>query len=248
MSTWKHLASCPSCWSGKLSKWLAHQLPESQRQRYVEAAIYLLSFRRTKTRLNWTLAGDEKRVLYTNSQQKQLWGSPCEPWSTTAKPGSIRESVMLSILWTGRVCCCFQCCPQHQHHCAVVQSITWSLGRSDTKKAPEALPRALLSLQRQTQNCKHCLAEAAWARLESADLPAVLPISLALQLFSITVADPLTAIQNLLQWRWRYSVAGGFLILQASIVLSWLHSKSDRKMAKVIVCAADCFNGIELCS
>lgn len=55
----------------KLSKWVSHQLTDVQRQRRVEGAVSLLSFRLTKTWVNFIVTGNEKRVLDPNIQPKR---------------------------------------------------------------------------------------------------------------------------------------------------------------------------------
>lgn len=91
-------------------KCVPNQLAELQFQHRAEAAVSLLFFRSTRTRLSSIVNRDEKWVLYSNVQCKRSCCPPGEHPKTTGKPG----------LHPKRPCCQFGgrqgiCCLKSHH-------------------------------------------------------------------------------------------------------------------------------------
>lgn len=94
----------------ELPKWEQQQLIVTQRQRRVKAAVSLLSFRCSKTRISLVFTGDETHVQYTNIQRKCSWCPPSAGLKTTASPELYPKKACCQCDRTSGVCACLNCC------------------------------------------------------------------------------------------------------------------------------------------
>lgn len=86
----------------KLDQWVPHDLSDWDRQRRVEAAVSLLSYRRTTAWLDSVVTGDEKWVLHVNVKRKKSWTDVGSSAQTHPKVPRHTRKAMLCVWWDSK--------------------------------------------------------------------------------------------------------------------------------------------------
>lgn len=120
--------------TNKLDMWVPHQLSDYDRQRRVQAATSLLSFRRTNHWLNTVLTSDEKWVLYVNVKRRRSWVNVGAPPQKQPKLERHPEKLMLCIWWDHIGVVYYELLPKNttitaQIYCAQLEKVAEKLDR-----------------------------------------------------------------------------------------------------------------------
>ena len=84
----------------KLGRWVPHALSDFDKDRRVDAALNLLTYHRTTNWLDRVITGDEKWVLYDNSERRAMWVDEDEQPEDVPKPSLHPKKILLCIWWS----------------------------------------------------------------------------------------------------------------------------------------------------
>ena len=84
----------------KFRRWVPHAFSDFDKDRRVDAALNLLTYHRTTDWLDRVITGDERWVLYDNSERRAMWVDEDEQPEDVPKPSLHPKKILLCIWWS----------------------------------------------------------------------------------------------------------------------------------------------------